>query len=148
VTAKRLTRAQLQEQLTGVTELKSAEIARLCNELSTMRSARDTANSVSLDLREKLDEVKERLAFAEAELQRAGGYIQRVQEDDVVREPLVETGDPEGEKQLVPKRKPTHFAMMSAARPMEQVNFESGGMMFRDCATERPAKRRHWVTYR
>jgi hypothetical protein len=37
------------------------------------------------------------------------GYLKRVQEDDVVREELVPIGDPQGEQQLVPKRKPTPF---------------------------------------
>lgn len=136
MTVKRKTREQLEADLVDVGQ-----------RLAAMRAERDGAAQHAKELRSSLDNVKERLAFAEAELQRAGGYIQRVQEDDVVREDLVTVGEPGAEQHLVPKRKPTHFAVMSAARPIDQVNFESGGMMYRDCAAARPAKHRHWVTY-
>src|SRR3972149_7833028 len=61
-------------------------------------------------LKAQFDDLKERLLTAEAENQRMRGYIQRVQEDDIVREELVQIGDPEGATQLVSKRKMTQFS--------------------------------------
>lgn len=98
--------------------------------------------------RAETDDLKERLAVAEAENARMRGYIARVQEDDVVREDLVPVGDPAGEQQLVPKRKPATFG---AANPYfidrsvsEGWRGDAGGAM--SSCRDRP-KPKHWVTY-
>lgn len=109
-----------------------------------MRVELDAAVQGGKDLRVKLDEIKERLAFALAQNQRMSGYLERVQEDDVVREELVTTGSPEGEQRLVPKRKPTIFApqMYHAV----SHNLAHGEVSFA-CSGREKNPPRHWVTY-
>lgn len=62
MTAKRQTREQLEAIVADL---------RGCNEHARMELK--AAQQSGIDLRKKLDEVKDRLAFVEAELQRAGG---------------------------------------------------------------------------
>lgn len=112
---------------------------------------RDEALRAEKETRAQFDDLKTRLAHAEAELQRMGGYIARVQEDDVVREELVRIGDPEGEQQLVPKRKPTHFSDLRVVNGDFDVTLgmQSGprfGVYSADADRRSPPKR-HWVTY-
>lgn len=91
----------------------------------------------------QFDDLKERLSNSESENQRMRGYISRVQEDDVVREELVTTGDLEGEKHLVPKRKPTSFV-----EPRAYSNTgETDGAYLRGYNDEPRRKSKHWVTY-
>lgn len=94
--------------------------------------------------RSQIDDLKERLALAESENQRMRGYIARVQEDDVVREDLVKVGDPQGDHQLVPKRKPTAFypPNVYAERGMSGSMGSAG---YADNARNRPPQK-HWVT--
>lgn len=91
----------------------------------------------------QFDDLKERLSNSESENQRMRGYISRVQEDDVVREELVATGDPDGEKVLVPKRKPTQFNQPNQSSNTgefdENFTYRTDG--------ERRRKPKHWVTY-
>ena len=68
------------------------------------------------------------------------GYIARVQEDDAVREELIKVGDPDGEHQLVPKRKPTPFYPPNSYAESNMAT--TGGYTDRD-----RAKPKHWVTY-
>lgn len=134
---KRQTREQLEATIADL---------RACNEHARMELK--AAQQVGLELRKKLDEVKESLALAEAELQRAGGYIQRVQEDDVVREELVTVGEIGAEQQLVPKRKPTFFPILQQA-PLPYGRSQLMHEVMNGCSAigERPGKHRHWVTY-
>jgi chromosome segregation ATPase len=123
-----------------------AELEQLRTDFVALRTERDGAARHAQDLRTKVDEVKERLAFAEAELQRMHGYIQRVQEDDVVREELITVGDPEAEQRMVPKRKPTPFAGVSAAARhdcAEAPHFPGRSLRDFECRE----RKRHWVTY-
>jgi|SRR5215472_3048043 len=93
------------------------------------------------EVRKQFADLKERLSNAEMENQRMRGYIQRVQEDDVVREELVTTGDPEGERMMVPKRKPTMFM-----QPQHYSELGDHGIMSGYSNRDRP-KPKHWVTY-
>lgn len=129
---KRLSYAALEQRLLE-TRMEADEVRR-------MRAADAQAREA---LTEHLAEVKERLAFAEAELQRMAGYIQRVQEDDIVREELVAVGDPAGEQQLVPKRKPTPFAGVGVVQG--QVNAITWAE--RDRWGEEKKRATHWVNY-
>lgn len=86
----------------------------------------------------EFDDLKAKLAASEAENARMRGYIQRVQEDDVVREPLIDTGDPDGEMTKVPKRTPTTFFAGGSYAPQE------GSSLYTENRT-RP--RKHWVNY-
>lgn len=134
---KRKTRAQLE-----------AELANLRDCLANARLELQAAQQGGLSLRKSLDDVKERLAFAEAENQRMRGYIERVSEDDVVREPLIQTGDPEGAQQFVPKRKPTIFAPQIYSGHPGKVRFDHDAISA-ECSIRQTdgQVRRHWVTY-
>lgn len=96
--------------------------------------------------RAEIDDLKVRLANAESECQRMRGYIDRVQEDDVVREDLIATGDPAGEQRLVPKRRPTTFCARSEySKSGLDIGDDTGVYSpYRD--RDRP-KPKHWVTY-
>jgi hypothetical protein len=125
---KRQTRAELAAALAAANEL-------LAGKDSLLRQERAAAETV----RKNADELKIRLSEAEADNQRLRGYIARVQEDDVVREELVRVGEPDGDYQLVPKRKMTPF---SGPDPYSRCDVAATGMRH----AER-APRRHWVTY-
>lgn len=130
---KRKTREQLELEL-------AREIKAHGESDQERRELRDRARAQ----RAETDDLKERLAAAEAENARMRGYIARVQEDDVVREDLVPIGDPAGEQQLVPKRKPTPFQA-----PLPYSTFSGGdvgGAMSSYRERDRP-KPKHWVTY-
>lgn len=145
MTVKRKTRAQLEQLLAERATAHGDHVGRLQAELQLVRGQRDEQVKSSLDLRSKLDGTKERLAFAEAANQRMRGYLERVQEDDVVREELVTTGSPEGEQRKVPKRKSTIFAPQIDHRVLAfgddcaiAEGYRNGG---------RDTRPRHWVTY-
>lgn len=131
-TPKPRTRAELGE-----------DVARIKTAYDDVVRERNATMEHNKQLRTSLDDVKQRLAFSEAEVQRMGGYISRVQEDDVVREPLIQVGEPDGEQQLVPKRKPTRFA------ELRSISHGGGAMMatasYDDGRDRKP--RRHWVNY-
>lgn len=93
-----------------------------------------------------IDDLKERLAVAEKDNQFMRGYIARVQEDDVVREELVLTGDPEGQTVKVPKRKHTAFpAPNDYAGPVDPF---ADALKYRRFEEATPKQKpRHWVTY-
>jgi hypothetical protein len=124
------TRAALEQELEDYRNRYRAE-----------REAREAAERSLKQSREHFDDLKTRLHAAETANQFMRGYLSRVQEDDVVREELVTTGEPNGEQRLVPKRKPTEFE-----RPQDFTEFrrrdEFGYMAERD----RP-KPKHWITY-
>jgi hypothetical protein len=90
--------------------------------------------------REQFADLKKRLHNSEMEVARLNGYLSRVREDDVVREDLVTTGDPEGGQRLVPKRKHEYLG-----------NRESNGsldaMMGCDSYGNRREKPKHWIEY-
>lgn len=140
MTGKRQTRAQLE-----------ARIAQLDKELVEGAATRDAVRAELRSLQEaqkrtssQLDDLKTRLVLAEAENQRMRGYIQRVQEDDVVREDLVKVGDPEGSHQLVPKRKPSHF---NEPEPFRGAGCNMATDSFADRMMRDRAPPKHWVTY-
>lgn len=121
----------------------AAELGVLRDQATGLRGERDQAERAYKESCEQIDDLKERLAYAESENQRMRGYIERVQEDDTVREELVKTGDPQGEERLVPKRRSTIFAPQFTAVPPD-------GRRTADFSFERGAintRRRHWVTY-
>lgn len=94
------------------------------------------------DVKLKFDDLKTRLHAAEAANQHMRGYLARVQEDDAVREELIQTGEPGGEQLLIPKRKPTQFA-----RPDDFTQPHDNGIYCsRYMDSDRP-KPKHWITY-
>lgn len=143
---KLATNAQLRESLSRV----SHELGAAREECAAYRAqAIEHKNKVE-EVKKKMDAVhaqfddlKERLMNAELENQRMRGYIQRVQEDDVVREDLVTTGNDEGESQLVPKRKFVRFS-----EPNNATDFDrSGNALFDAYIRKDRPKPKHWVTY-
>jgi hypothetical protein len=144
--AKLQTRKEL---LASIAALQAA-LKDKVDALEQARGRAEDALARERQTRSQFDDLKTRLAYAEGEVQRMGGYIARVQEDDVVREELVRTGDPEGHEQLVPKRKPTHFADLRVFN-----NIHSGGD--KGCSSvaafddfhrrQRVEPPKHWVTY-
>lgn len=122
---------QLEAEIDGhISRRKAAE----CDMRSAIEREKET--------RAQFDALKSLLATAEAENQRMRGYIQRVQEDDVVREDLVTVGDPEGEQHFVPKRKPTPFQAPSAYPLLDTA--EGGASVGSYRERVRP---KHWVAY-
>jgi hypothetical protein len=92
------------------------------------------------DLHAEFGELKERVAILGVQNAEMRGYIGRVQEDDTVREELVQTGDIlGGEVYLAPKRKHRHFD--------ERLYEEKAGMMGGIYANETARRRKHWVNY-
>lgn len=104
------------------------------------KSLADEREKIISEKNRQITDLKERLVNAESENQRMRGYIQRVQEDDVVREETVTIGDPNGEQQMVPKRKHQMFATPNSYSDagMEQSGYDR----YRD-----QRKSKHWVTY-
>lgn len=129
----------------AIIEDLTAQLGRTRESYDALHRELEVVKRSEQNTRAQFAELKERLAIAEAENQRMHGYIQRVQEDDVVREELVKVGDPEGEQQLVPKRKRTQFYGIQVAL--------SGGKMATDRISCEPFngrntnKPKHWVNY-
>ena len=95
-------------------------------------------------VRAQFDDLKTRLITSENENQRMRGYIARVQEDDVVREELVPTGDPAGEMSLVPKRKSAQFY---EPQPMSNTGNVDDRFSPSYHGGEPRRKAKHWITY-
>ena len=106
------------------------------------REAGDKAGMLDT-MRAEIKDLKVRLATQERENERMRGYIERVHEDDVVREELVETGDPD-RPSLVPKRKhctfpsPDPYTRKHSLSPFQQDQWGQN--------PDDP-KPKHWVTY-
>ncbi len=126
----------------AVIEKPTPEVERWQGLCSKEREAREAAQESEKTARKQFNDLKERLSNAEMENQRMRGYIARVQEDDAVREELVTTGDPDGERQLVPKRKPTQFFVPGNSSDLSDRDMTSSGYRMYD----RP-KPKHWITY-
>ena len=135
--------ANLDQQIVDLSanlEKASARVAELQEALTTQRGNAAAWEKREKETRAQFADLKERLSNAEMENQRLRGYLARVQEDDVVREELVTTGDPDGEQQLQPKRKHSRFEAPS--QYSEFGDMASSGYIERD-----RRKPKHWVTY-
>lgn len=126
-----------------------ATIAELSASYGRMRQAcadevekRKQAEARDQQTRAKFDDLKQRLVTAESDNQRMRGYLARVQEDDFVREELIKVGDPDGQHQLVPKRKPQMF---QEPNPFLCVSGDAAGSSY--SARAQNPKPKHWVTY-
>lgn len=107
--------------------------------LNEERERRVVAENVAKETHKQFDDLKTRLHDAELTISWFNGYNARVQEDDVVNEPLVLTGDPEAEQRFVPKRK--HCPLKTIADPFMESDRDT-------MSYERNrATRRHWITY-
>jgi hypothetical protein len=144
----RVTKADRIKQLEA--ERDHAKTAATHNKDGWDRASRTAAEAIAVRDHQarQLADLQERLAAALSEADRMRGYIERVQEDDVVREDLVTTGDPAGEQVLEPKRRPTRFARPGDHSPMGAVDDrfpERFDGRHRD--GDRPRKLLHWIRY-
>lgn len=111
------------------------------------------ANAREKETRKQFDDLKLRVRNLEIENARLIGYVDRVREDDIVREDLVATGEPDGEQQMVPKRKMRQLvAYNSGASNLGDENPDgvyhgwNGDDIFGRNGQPRP-KPKHWVNY-
>lgn len=103
---------------------------------------RDEAIAIRENVHKQFDDLKQRLHDAEMELSKLRGYIDRVREDDIVREELITSGDPEGEQRMVPKRKMRDlFSYEHAPRLYDEAQ---GVMGYAEHRREKPKR---WVNY-
>lgn len=141
---KRKTRAELDAENYKLT----SELAAAHEELKSVGQAlKDQRNAEAANIKRlhsQIDDLKARLVHAEAANHRMQGYLDRVREDDVVREDLVATGDPHGEQTMVPKR-PAPMRYVASydetyglTGAMGTTGYDSG---------HRNTRPRHWVTY-
>jgi hypothetical protein len=126
------------------------QLARANADMSAIAAARDKLQQRVHELekaaeagRKDRDDLKERLAKSENSNQFMRGYVARAQEDDVAREELVSVGDPDGHRQLMPKRKHVEFP---ADNPYQQPEVPTTWSAMAHHHDERP-RSRHWVTY-
>lgn len=137
-------------ETTKANEILQARIRTLEEEVKTHKKRADDNDENGKqwkvsgeEYQAQFNDLKERLAAAEAQNQKMRGYISRVQEDDCVRESMVEVGDPDGERQLVPKRKMTKFEDPSPFSNTGEIdhNFRGG------YGQEPRRKAKNWITY-
>lgn len=144
----RVTNANRIKQLEA--ELAHAKTAAVHNKDGWDKASRTAAEAIAVRDHQarQLADLQERLAAALSEADRMRGYIERVQEDDVVREDLVTTGDPAGEQVLEPKRRPTRFERPGDHSAMGEVD-DRFPARFHGCHHDgdRPRKPLHWIRY-
>jgi hypothetical protein len=142
MTAQRKTRQQLEADLVSLRaefqQSADANRARMYSAEHEMRAAQEREKAT----RAQFDDLKERLAFLETENARLNGYLERVREDDTVREELVTVGEPGGEQHLVPKRK--HAPPRQYVQAPTMVMGDGDGAYTNHRRQQKP---RHWVTY-
>lgn len=113
----------------------AARYAERGEELSAARTAKREAEERLKESREHFTDLKERLHNAETELARLRGYLDRVHEDDIVRDGMIEIEDEQGKRQ-VPKRPQPMMAIT------HHNQFSSGFDQY-----GRPKKQTHWTSY-
>lgn len=134
--AKLLLEQQIKESQESNVELR--------NELTKFRGLAAEREKQVASIKEQFDDLKIRLQAAETSNQFMRGYLSRVQEDDVVREELITTGEPDGDQRMVPKRKSTEFPRPSDFTEARQsVNDMAGYVNYES----RQRKAKHWITY-
>lgn len=131
--------AKFEQQLKESQELNG----ELRIELTKFRGLAAEREKQVASIREQFDDLKVRLQAAEIANQFMRGYLSRVQEDDVVREELITTGDPDGEQRMIPKRKPTGFPRPDDFAEPRRPTDMGGYVSYED----RNRKAKHWITY-
>ena len=134
-------RAELETEI----RRRDERIVEFNRALETAHRERAAAANHAQELRQALDDLKPRMHALEIENATMRGYIDRAQEDDHAREELVTVGDPDGERQLVPKRKHRMFPLQR----FDHDRAHTGAMSATDMVySNKPARRpKHWVTY-
>lgn len=132
---------------------------RASSELNAVRGDRDSLRSQLQEHQQQLanhkavieskikevGDLKERLLSAELANEFMRGYVARTHESELVAEELITVGDPNGEQQLVPKRKPTRMPLadhFTHPDPRDGYGLSSGY----DTSRQRP-RSKVWVNY-
>lgn len=132
--------ALFQQQVASLSDKLDAEAARRANTESALREVTKQLNEKT----GRVNELKERLASSESNVTRLEGYLDRVREDDVVREELIATGDERcGDVRLVPKRKHTPLSRNYDNR----ISTSQLGYPDEQLYAEARSRPRHWTTY-
>lgn len=127
------------KSLTEELHFVRAECSRFAELYEGAREARNELTAWKKEAEVQFEDLKMKLLAAEAINQEMRGYISRVQEDDVVREELVATGDRDA-PYLVPKRKHQAFAILN---PYEYGDGRNENALYGGAKRTR----RHWITY-
>lgn len=128
----KITMKSLQEKLAA----REAEAKSYFSQANEARTRAEAADKALKESRDHFADLKERLSSADAETARLRGYLERVHEDDIVRDGFVEIEDREG-KRSVPKRPPPQQLVMSTNLSPDFTTDEYG----------RRKKRVHWTSY-
>lgn len=131
-------RADFRRAYEEADELLKESVAERNALRADIKGANEKITQAAVDIAD----LKKRLHAAETSNQFMRGYLSRVQEDDTVREELVTIGEPGGEQQMVPKRKPTTFERPS---DFTEPQDRQSGLYHEYGRERRPA--RHWITY-
>lgn len=120
------------------------ELVKKCDQLREAHrveaSARTNAQADAKAARAEHDDLKKRLLNSELECARLRGYMERVREDDLVADPLVEVEDQNG-KRMVSKRYPSLTPVYTGA------DIGSDFAATYDEYGRKREKPKHWVTY-
>lgn len=118
------------------------ELVKKCDQLREAHrveaSARTNAQADAKAALAEHDDLKQRLLNSEIECARLRGYMERVREDDLVADPLVEVEDQNG-KRMVSKRHPTPLYDAGIPGVTYPSTYDEYGRQ-----REKP---KHWVTY-
>lgn len=136
---KKMTLREMTEQLEASSRTYSNLLAKYDERANTIDALKKDRDEVKL----QFADLKERLFNTQMVLERLRGYVDRVQEDDIVREELLTVGEPGGEERLVPKRR--HMAQQYLVHP----SHVGGEDFYREMSSSnRPhQKPKHWINY-
>jgi|SRR5215469_683938 len=112
-------------------------------DLETSQDSNRNLVRVEKETRAQFNDLKTRLAELTSRYDRLAGYVDRVHEDDGVREDLIPTGDVERAPHLIPKRKVVRPERMPDVQSLSLHNDPLSYSRSRDEHFEP----RHWVTY-
>jgi hypothetical protein len=127
---------------------RSNTIGSQRQEIREQTALRQQTEAAAKETELQFAELKQHIAVLQTANAEMVGYIARAQEDDIAREELLTTGDPDGETVLVPKRKHRVFSLTSFSHLTAQSRDEFTGGIYQstDGASGR-RRTKHWVTY-
>lgn len=138
----RQTKQEQIQELINANDAMKGEISLLAEKLHRTNKNADAMAVICKEKNEQIAELKMLLRNTELQQAQQEGYITRVREDDVVNEPLVSVGDPEGDRSLVPKRK--HLPLV-ARQYVENTPTVGVGKYSQGAGAARP--RKSWINY-
>jgi FtsZ-binding cell division protein ZapB len=115
------------------------------NRITTLERDNRDLEKRNTELCAQFADLKERVRDQVETIAHLRGYIDRVREDDTVREELVTVGDLEGERSMVPKRRHA-FLPVDRSPSLPDTDRGAGGASYFRGVSER-RKPRQWVNY-